>query len=96
MNTVRWRLASAVALLLVATDVMAQSNEGGAMIRCYEPKPFREVAQDEIRTIVELCDVNTKPNASTSSARSGVRHQRTVNTKGHVPGLAVVLSYPNR
>jgi hypothetical protein len=55
MNFRRWTITVTVALLFFL-PTEAQSDETEAIVRhCTEPKPFREVAQDEIKTIAELC-----------------------------------------
>ena len=94
MNFRRWTVAVTVALLFfLPTEAVAQSDETEAeteaIVRhCTEPKPFREVAQDEIKIIAELCaeKVISTPNhrawsvASTTTTepdqklRSRVRH----------------------
>jgi hypothetical protein len=42
-------------LLSCALALAAENGAPGARTYCADPKPFREVAQDEIKTIPELC-----------------------------------------
>jgi hypothetical protein len=70
---VKPHLFGALALLLIGTSLAY----GGA--QCTDGKPFREVAQDEIKTFVELCselEMEKADVVATRSATSGERQSR--------------------
>jgi len=58
--TLHLRSIAATATLLLCGAVLAFAQDGASQRinrDCNEPKPFREVAQDETATIAELCAV---------------------------------------
>jgi len=57
MNLRPWSTAATMTLLLSGATVVFAQDGGAEGIKrhCNAPKPFREVAQDEIATIAELC-----------------------------------------
>jgi hypothetical protein len=78
-----WKITIAMSLLASAA-VGANGAESGAK-KCSEAKPFREVAQDETKTIAELClealDTMPIPSGRGLSNRSHV----AFDLKGRLP-----------